>query len=396
MDSLVAAVGELLPDAACRESLRLLIAACIEQEQDPTAAIPDAIAAAHSLGAGSTLLHLAASRGNMEAVQTLLQDAHIPWNSIDAAGESVGQVAQRNGHTALYGQLVDEGVRAEFLLALLGQRVVEDGTLLIQGKTAQIHSHDQDSNNNADADDADAGEESIEAVADTDADTDPQTQTQPIIPNAAYLARKLTFSEGRLLDSDGNAVMMGWEAPLMALHAKCIAPTPGLDVLNVGFGLGIIDQYLQDLAPASHTIIEAHPDVYAQMIKDGWDKKPGVKILFGRWQDVLDSLETYDGIFFDTFGEYYDDLRDFHQVLPNHLRETGIYSFFNGLAGTNPFFHDVSCRVAELDLGEIGMTTEFVEVNVETLGDDVWRDTKRAYWSLPIYRLPIVRFDLDM
>ena len=32
----------------------------------------------------------------------------------------------------------------------------------------------------------------------------------------------------------------------------------------------------------------------------GWDQKPGVRIVFGRWQDVLPQLGTYDGIFFDT------------------------------------------------------------------------------------------------
>lgn len=47
----------------------------------------------------------------------------------------------------------------------------------------------------------------------------------------------------------------------------------------------------------SHTIIEAHPDVYQHMLDLGWDKKPNVKILFGRWEDVLDQLEQYDGIF---------------------------------------------------------------------------------------------------
>jgi hypothetical protein len=57
---------------------------------------------------------------------------------------------------------------------------------------------------------------------------------------------------------------------------------------------------LQGYKPASHTIIEAHPDVYAHMLAQGWDKKPGVRILFGRWQDVLHQLDTYDGIFFDT------------------------------------------------------------------------------------------------
>lgn len=50
-------------------------------------------------------------------------------------------------------------------------------------------------------------------------------------------------------------------------------------------------------------------DVHARMLAEGWDKKPGVRIVFGRWQDVQDQLGQYDGIFFDTFSEFYDDLR---------------------------------------------------------------------------------------
>jgi hypothetical protein len=40
------------------------------------------------------------------------------------------------------------------------------------------------------------------------------------------------------------------------------------------------------------------------MLKLGWDKRPGVTILFGRWQDVMPQLKArrYDGIFFDTYG----------------------------------------------------------------------------------------------
>ena len=45
------------------------------------------------------------------------------------------------------------------------------------------------------------------------------------------------------------------------------------------------------------------------MIALGWDKKPGVRVIFGRWQDSLAHLHQYDGIFFDTYSEYYEDLR---------------------------------------------------------------------------------------
>jgi type IV protein arginine methyltransferase len=70
------------------------------------------------------------------------------------------------------------------------------------------------------------------------------------------------------------------------------------------------------------------------MLADCWDKIPGVKILFGRWQDVLDQLECYDAIFFDTFGEYYDDLHAFNNHVPNILDGEGVYSYFNGLCNS--------------------------------------------------------------
>ena len=95
----------------------------------------------------------------------------------------------------------------------------------------------------------------------------------------------------------------------MVEHAAAICaqrPAAGADVLNIGFGLGLIDDALQARPggpPRSHTIVEAHPDVYARMIELGWDKKPGVVLLRGRWQDVLPQLmeRQYDGVFFGAF-----------------------------------------------------------------------------------------------
>jgi hypothetical protein len=40
-------------------------------------------------------------------------------------------------------------------------------------------------------------------------------------------------------------------------------------------------------------------------------------------------------------GEYYEELREFQGKLPKLLRPTGVYSFFNGLASDNIFFHTV-------------------------------------------------------
>jgi len=78
-------------------------------------------------------------------------------------------------------------------------------------------------------------------------------------------------------------------------------------------------------------------------------------------------VETRVAIYFDTFGEHYRDMKIFHEHVVNLLNpDGGIYSFFNGLAGvrscalqlqpnlcihnlqTNPFFHDVYCRIAQV------------------------------------------------
>lgn len=74
----------------------------------------------------------------------------------------------------------------------------------------------------------------------------------------------------------------------------------------------------------------------------------GVRILYGRWQDVLSQLGQYDGIFFDTYGEYYEEMHEFHQQLPRILKSGGVYSFFNGLASDNIFFHLVYGRLIQV------------------------------------------------
>ncbi|KAI9097369.1 S-adenosyl-L-methionine-dependent methyltransferase [Phlyctochytrium arcticum] len=319
----------------------------------------------------STFLHLAARAGNIEAATEILR-AGIPWNVVDADGKSVGQVAREADHEQMYNVLVEEGVRTEFLLMALGK---------------QGNNYGENDTEKAEFGSNENGEDAKGGSA---AESTPS--------NIAYLSQPLTFSQGLILDSESNAVMMGWEHPLMKLHAERLAPHPGLTVLNVGFGLGIIDTELQLRSPAHHVIVEAHPDVYAQMERDGWTKKENVTVVFGRWQDVIEEvllLGPYDGVYFDTFGEYYDDLKAFHEHVPNMLRdETSQYSFFNGLAGTNPFFHDVSCQLAERDLMDMGMGVKWEEIEMDPLGDETWKGVRRAYFSLPIYRLPTVMFDL--
>eukprot|EP01136_Pigoraptor_vietnamica_P007133 Opistho-1_new@40994 len=298
---------------------------------------------------GFTPLHAAAAAGHAEVVNALLELGH-PYNLVDSAKRTAAEVASENGHSAIYERLLDEGIRAELILSVLERKRKRDG----------------------DSEDGDANGE--------------RKRTAPP-PNKAYLEQPLKYSEGKLLDAENNGVMMGWELPLMERHAKVICPREGLDVLNVGFGLGLIDMELQKHKPKSHTIVEAHPDVYAHMLASGWGSKPGVRIVFGRWQDVLDQLDTYDGIFFDTFGEFYEDQREFHEAIPRLLRKGGVYSFFNGLGATNPFFHDMYCRIAAMDLSALGISTHYESLPMDAEGDH-WEGVKGKYWTLKTYLLP--------
>ncbi|KAL2609117.1 hypothetical protein R1flu_027690 [Riccia fluitans] len=70
------------------------------------------------------------------------------------------------------------------------------------------------------------------------------------------LEERAKFSEGRLMDEESNAVLMAWENPLKAVHAKVIC----------------------------------------------WGEMPNVRVICGRWQDVLPQLGTYDGILLTRLG----------------------------------------------------------------------------------------------
>jgi len=99
--------------------------------------------------------------------------------------------------------------------------------------------------------------------------------------HSKYLKSELEYNDslGALLDDQGAPVMMEWESEIMLKTAEILVPSPGRGrVLNIGFGMGIVDGYFQDRRPESHVIVEAHPAVIKRMKETGWDKKPGVEV----------------------------------------------------------------------------------------------------------------------
>jgi hypothetical protein len=109
----------------------------------------------------------------------------------------------------------------------------------------------------------------------------------------------LIFEDDKILTDAGYEVMMSWEAPIMEKSAEYICQSKG-DILEIGFGMGICSDYIQVEGVNSHTIVEVHPQII-EKLKVWAEDKDNVTIVEGDWNSV--ELETYDGIFIDTFGD---------------------------------------------------------------------------------------------
>jgi len=314
-------------------------------------------------------LHAAAYTQQQDVVKFLI-DAGAPWNAVDNNRITAADIALSLNDEQIYNLIRDAGIRAELLLTLL--------------------STNSDSS------------PPVSSLVIRDADTTAAGST------TAFLSTPLRFTT----DTDGQdmcvidlkdeevGVMMGWELPIMQKTVqnlfRGLENQGGLKILNVGFGLGIIDNLFQSLSTTTtlHVIIEPHRDILQHMRELGWYDRPGVKILEGRWQDFVNSPELlglggFDVIFTDTFSENYQALHQFFQTLPKLLaKPSSRFSFFNGLGATDALFYDVYTHLSELHLNQVGLEVVWDDVDVSEEKQGRWGQT-RKYFTLPFYRLPI-------
>ena len=159
----------------------------------------------------------------------------------------------------------------------------------------------------------------------------------------SYTDKTLTFESDKIYYTDISfggdfEVMMDWEDPLMSASAAYVCENGG-DILEIGFGMGISAGYMHSHSISTHTIIENHPNIIPKA--QAWAlNKSNVNIITGSWYDVKDSLSTYDGIFYDTFGD--ENMKNFSSSLSvltksntkvtwwnNNTDETNFYSIPN-------------------------------------------------------------------
>jgi len=141
----------------------------------------------------------------------------------------------------------------------------------------------------------------------------------------AFKDNTLEFSDTQIFDVEsGMEVMMFWEAPIMQKAAEYTSHNNG-DVLEIGFGMGICANYIQEQGVNSHTIIEIHPQIL-EKLNDWASGKSNVTIIEGDWAN-LSLTDTYDGIFLDTFGD--DNLDSFKTFALERIKSGGKITYWN-------------------------------------------------------------------
>jgi|TARA_R110000796_G_scaffold31997_1_gene84236 tRNA A58 N-methylase Trm61 len=133
-----------------------------------------------------------------------------------------------------------------------------------------------------------------------------------------------TFLKDKILDERNHEVMMDWETPIMEEHARIVTKNGG-DILEIGFGMGICSDFIQQANIKSHTIIEIHDQVFDRLLE--WAKdKPNVIPIKGDWFNSIPN-KKYNGIMHDTWED-----KNYHNFIPivkNYLKSKGIITYYN-------------------------------------------------------------------
>lgn len=161
------------------------------------------------------------------------------------------------------------------------------------------------------------------------------------------------FGEG-ILRIQGHPVMEDWETPYMAALAK-VAASQGGRVLEVGFGLGISANFVQQQAVAEHVVIEANADVFCKLESFAKHAKVPCNPVFGFWQDVVSAMpsNSFDGILFDTYPMNDDEVHENHFPFFEHafrlLRPGGVFTYYSDEAADYSSRHRARLEAAGFD-----------------------------------------------
>jgi protein arginine N-methyltransferase 2 len=325
-------------------ALKILLKEGSANVQDPTATVATSPLHAAIASCGKAEDGKEAGDDAVKTVELLLENGAI-WNDLNTEDETPGCIALRLGQKKIYQIMVEAGIRAELLFSKLEALGLGDDDVEVEEGEADATVEQPAAKKQK------VSEETAQAIQQA---VEEQVLEDVSLDNKAYLRSQLRYKPGILLDESDNAVMMDWETQIMQRHAETIIPKPGLKVMNVGHGMGIVDTAIQTHDPAEHHIVEAHPQVQQRLREQGWYDKPNVHIHEGRWQDVLPKLVAQgvvlDGIYYDTFAEDYKALKEFFsEYVIQLLAPDGKFGWYNGLGADRQICYDIYTKVSAHD-----------------------------------------------
>lgn len=185
-------------------------------------------------------------------------------------------------------------------------------------------------------------------------------------------------------------IMEDWQIPLMQKMADLIAHEGG-DILEIGFGRGVSADMIQKYPVKSHTMIECNDAVVEQFYK--WKEKypsKDIRLVHGLWQETIDDLGLFDGIFFHTYVLNEDEYmryvngsvtfaEHFFEDASKHLQKGGAFTYFSNEVDSLSREHQ---RL---------LLRYFSSFNVQTVSLEMPLDVKDTWWADKIVAVKAIK-----
>ncbi len=197
------------------------------------------------------------------------------------------------------------------------------------------------------------------------------------VPGAIDAGLKMDRTQAALSDQQ---IMEDWQLPVMKAMAEAVCESQG-DILEIGFGRGISSTMIQGHQVKSHTIIECNQSIIDKF-HDWRSEHSGaeIKLVKGLWQDTIEDLPQYDGIFFHTYPlndeEYMQYVHGrvtfaehFFSTAAQHLKPAGIFTYFSNESDSLSRAH------------QRALFQHFSEISIKQIELQLPPDVKDTWWA---------------
>ena len=160
--------------------------------------------------------------------------------------------------------------------------------------------------------------------------------SQRFVPGTESELDAFEISQSELSEQQ---IMETWQMPIMKTMAERVTETRG-DVLEIGFGRGVSATFIQEFGVKSHTVVESSDYVVEHFYKPWRQRYPDrdIRLIHGRWQEVVDQFALYDGLFFHAFPLNEEEFikyvinsitfaEHFFPTAAAHLKKGGIFTY---------------------------------------------------------------------